>query len=124
MPMNADDPNSDRRPAHSVSPPDPDTDRRVPTNTQLLEALWELRRDLAVLKTQQATYEKRTNEHDCALDEIKQDIRAVSENLERHMLKEEQDRAELFRRVTWILAGVVLSSGALIVDLIINYLKG
>lgn len=122
--MNADDPNSGRRLAHSVSPPDPDTDRRVPTNTQLLDALWEVRRDVAVLQTQQSASEQRARAHDCALDEIKQDISAVSENLEKHMLKEERDRAELYRRVTWILAGVVLSSGALIVDLILNYLKG
>lgn len=115
--MSTDDPNSGRRPAHSMSPPDPDTDRRVPTNTQLLDALWEVRRDVAVLQTQQSASEQRARAHDCALS-------AVSENLEKHMLKEERDRAELFRRVTWILAGVVLSSGEVIVDLILNYLKG
>ena len=103
-----------------------ESDRRVPTNADLLAVLYETRSEMTILQSRVTAMEQRLALLDRETRSETRSLRETVENamhrLDAHMLSEERERSALMMRLNTLLLAVLGAVGLAALDVFVNYL--
>lgn len=105
-----------------MAAPSEPSDRRVPTNADLLAVLYETRSEVTILQARMTAVEQRQVHSEQRTEGLREVVEDAVHRLDEHMLCEERDRAALLRRINAVLLAVLGALGLAVLDLIVNYL--
>lgn len=97
------------------------SDRRVPTNADLLAVIYETRSEVIILQSRVTTLEQRSGHLENQTQGLREVVEGATHRLDEHMLCEERDRSALLRRINAVLLAVLGAVGLAALDIAVNY---